>query len=396
MSHQKATAYFWNLGERRKGMKRAKYQGIDGVEGKEPVMAVLSLGIKEKNKGFPIERDRFHIVMPREADGVRALHPAFTAFNSAPADKRKVISGNIVHAAMKECFEWHRKKQTNQQGKMHPNGIPFCVGDGKSATRWMGKDANDFQVIECPNEKCEFAMTEDGAKKCKPWMRFLFRVRWSNNSLPTGLFKFSSQSWNNVQAWIGFFDYVIGVAKRLGIESPSLFGLPFTMTLAEGTKPSIKARFPIVNISTDIEPLEFFKMQKQMIAQIADTGVKPVALIESPEKDDAVILEDWKQISVPSNMPVQIKTPAKSKTEPTIPEKPPQDAPESTISGGDDDKIAKLESFRQAFAAQNKEKQFFVCLKNLKVEFGKVPEDRLDFVIKQIKNFAKGQKVNLE
>lgn len=89
------------------------------------------------------------------------------------------------------------------------------------------------------------------------------------------------------------------------------------------------------------------------------------------------------------------QTPAKSKTEPTIPEKPPQDAPESTISGGDD-KIAKLESFRQAFAAQNKEKQFFVCLKNLKVEFGKVPEDRLDFVIKQIKNFAKGQKVNLE
>ena len=75
-----------------------------------------------------------------------------------------------------------------------------------------------------------------------------------------------------------------------------------------------------------------------------------------------------------------------------MPEKPPQDAPESTIS----DKIAKLESFRQAFAAQNKEKQFFVCLKNLKVEFGKVPEDRLDFVIKQIKNFAKGQKVNLE
>lgn len=90
------------------------------------------------------------------------------------------------------------------------------------------------------------------------------------------------------------------------------------------------------------------------------------------------------------------QTPAKSKTEPTIPEKPPQDAPESTISGGDDDKIAKLESFRQAFAAQRKEKQFIkYCETGLKFKWGTVPSD-FEFAVKSIKNFAKGQKVNLE
>lgn len=90
------------------------------------------------------------------------------------------------------------------------------------------------------------------------------------------------------------------------------------------------------------------------------------------------------------------QTPAKSKTEPTIPEKPPQDAPESTISGGDDDKIAKLESFRQAFAAQNKEKQFIkYCETGLKFKWGTAPSD-FEFAVKSIKNFAKGQKVNLK
>lgn len=90
------------------------------------------------------------------------------------------------------------------------------------------------------------------------------------------------------------------------------------------------------------------------------------------------------------------QTPAKSKTEPIVPEPLPVAGVDERSQAGQGDAMAVLESFRQAFAAQNKEKQFFVCLKNLKVEFGKVPEDRLDFVIKQIKNFAKGQKVNLE
>lgn len=394
MSYQKAAAYFWNLGEGRKGMKIKKYRGIAGVEGKENVFAALSLGRKPKGGGFPIERDRFHFVKPREADGVRDYHPSYKAYNEAPPENRRILYGNIVHATEIECFEWHRKKMTNQQGKMHPNKFPFCIGDGISATRWMGGD--EFKEIECPNEKCEFAMSTDPAKKCNAWMRFLFRIRWPNNEFPAGIIKFTTGSWNAIQSFVGFFESFMRTANHLGIKQPSLFGVPFTLTLDKGTKPSIQAKFYSVSITNDIDPLEFFRTQKQLLAQIADTGTKPIALIDAPEQDAQVVFEDWKQISVPSNMPVQIKTPAKSKTEPTIPEKPPQDAPESTISVGDDDKIAKLESFRQAFAAQNKEKQFFVCLKNLKVEFGKVPEDRLDFVIKQIKNFAKGQKVNLE
>ena len=121
-----------------------------------------------------------------------------------------------------------------------------------------------------------------------------------------------------------------------------------------------------------------------------------IALINAPEQDAQVVFEDWKQISVPSNMPVQIQTPAKSKTEPIVPEPLPVANGDERSHAGQGDAMALLESYRKAFASQGKEKQFFTCLKNLKVEFGKVPEDRLDFVIKQIRNFAKGQKVNLE
>ena len=183
-------------------------------------------------------------------------------------------------------------------------------------------------------------------------------------------------------------------ANHLGIKQPSLFGVPFTLTLDKGTKPSIQAKFYSVSITNDIDPLEFFRTQKQLLAQIADTGTKPIALIDAPEQDAQVVFEDWKQISVPSNMPVQ--TPAKPKTESTIPEKPPQDATESTISGGDDDnKIAKLESFRQAFAAQNNEKQFIkYCETGLKFKWGTVPSD-FEFAVKSINNFAKKQGVKL-
>jgi len=89
------------------------------------------------------------------------------------------------------------------------------------------------------------------------------------------------------------------------------------------------------------------------------------------------------------------QTPSKPKSAPTVPEPLPVANGDERSHAGQGDAMALLESYRKAFASQGKEKQFFTCLKNLKVEFGKVPENRLDFVIKQIKNFAKGKKVEL-
>ena len=66
-----------------------KPDGIKGLKGREPVGVVLSVGVKDKQRGFPTETDRFHLVAAREENGVRNLHPGFATFNTAAIEKRK-------------------------------------------------------------------------------------------------------------------------------------------------------------------------------------------------------------------------------------------------------------------------------------------------------------------
>jgi hypothetical protein len=67
------------------------FRGIEGLQGKEPVGAVLTIGTKSTDKGFPTDRDRFYIKVPDSSNDVRVNHPAFTAFNGAAAELRRSI-----------------------------------------------------------------------------------------------------------------------------------------------------------------------------------------------------------------------------------------------------------------------------------------------------------------
>ena len=130
-------------------------QGIAGLKGREPVGAALTIGIKGAN-GAPTEKDRFHIVWPRENPaGIRPHHPAFKRFNEAPVDKRTLVLGDLVHATRAECFEFSYRNQKSAGQPAHPNKVPFCVGNGDRARRYFGLDkegAHDFRDIVCPGE----------------------------------------------------------------------------------------------------------------------------------------------------------------------------------------------------------------------------------------------------
>lgn len=270
-----------------------KPEKIKGLEGREPVGAVLTIGVKHKERGFPTETDRFHLVNPREESGIRHLHPGFASFNAAQADKRRLIRGNIVHASRAECFEYFLKAQVLKAA--HPDKKPACVGDGVHATRWEGPGADDFYEIKCPHERCEFRLTDP--PKCKPWARLLFRIRWQDGvALPTPLVKYTTGSWNTTSNLLGFFEYIENTARQLGLESYSLFGFPFTMSLAYQTKASAKSRFPVVTISPEQDPVAFFHAQRQSIAQL-----QQAPRYEALEDHSAVDIEyeDVRQISVP-------------------------------------------------------------------------------------------------
>lgn len=269
---------------------------IKGLEGREPVGAVVSIGIKEKQRGFPTETDRWHIVNPKEESGIRHLHPGFASFNSAAPEKRKVIRGNIVHANRDECFEYHLKAQVLPNRKAHPDRRPACVGNGITAERWEGGEADEFMQIKCLNERCEFRQTKPPA--CKPFSRFLFRLRWPDGvAFPTPLVKFTTGAWSSTANLVGFFDYIENTAKQLGMSNYSLFGFPFILSLQYQTKPSAQSRFPVVHISPEEDPVAFFMRQRADIAQLQQAG-NVLSLEDMQDVDE--VFGDVQSISVPS------------------------------------------------------------------------------------------------
>ena len=246
-----------------------KHQGIEGLAGREPFGAVVTVGHKG-DRGFPTDTDRFFIVMTTQDDKkVRPPHPAFAPFNNATnKDFCKVLYGNIVHASADEAFNYHLKAQV--LGKAHPDMRPACVGDGKTAERWMGDDV--FKTIPCPNDKCEF---RTGVKPaCKPFGRIAFRLRWKKEgAMPSPLVKLSTGSWNTVGNLLGFFDYIAAQARLLGVAQYSLYGLPFMLTVTRKTKPSQNKAFPVVTIAPDGDLQDFLWTQSDRMKELEGRSI---------------------------------------------------------------------------------------------------------------------------
>ena len=262
------------------------YRGIEGVEGVEPVGAVLTIGHKG-DRGNPTDTDRFFLVVPTMGpDQRRAEHPEFAAFNKAKPEHRQTIHGNLVHADEADCWGYHLKAQVlPPPWKAHPDKRPSCIGDGVKATRYFGESGpEDFREMECPNELCEFRQG-NGAKPCKPFGRLYFRLRWKTDNLPSPLVKWTTGSWNSVRSVLGFFDHVREQVQGLGLESYSLYGLPFSLTLSRKTKPSARAAFPVVSISPECDLVAFFLQQRQQLRELGAAEPKMIAAgAQSPEE----------------------------------------------------------------------------------------------------------------
>lgn len=271
---------------------------IAGLQGKEPVGAVLTIGTKGPS-GAPTDRDRFYIKVPDSSGDCRAPHPAFGVFNAAAPEHRRSIKGVLVHAGETECFEWHRKAQKLPRPFANHSKLPACTGDGKTALRLqMANDMVGHREIPCPNELCEFAIApnERTPPSCKPWARLLFQPVWSDGSkLPTPLMKFTTQSWHSIASLVGFFEYFREQARLCGVEHAQLFGLPFELTLAEKSSPEKKTRFPVVRMTPLAQVQSFLLAQGERVAQL-QLKRPYVALLDAPEQDPCVILADKKEI----------------------------------------------------------------------------------------------------
>ena len=75
---------------------REQPQGIEGLQGREPIAAALSVGVKGPS-GAPVEKDRFHVLRSHAQTAqvrgrstlIREPHPSFGSFNAADAGRRR-------------------------------------------------------------------------------------------------------------------------------------------------------------------------------------------------------------------------------------------------------------------------------------------------------------------
>lgn len=302
--------------------------GISGLVGKEPIAAALSVGRKGPT-GAPIEKDRFHVLLPdRQASdgdrkpigGLRLAHPSFASFNGAEVARRQVVPARLAHGTIPELFDWRRQaQQVTVAGKalVHPRQRPVCLGNGgeSDGIAWRFDPADPsrrdpkvlagwdgYRAIVCPGDRCPFAQEGTGARgqgvACKPWMRFLARFDWprdpSGKGLPNVPFKYTSGSWNTVRSFLGLFDGFRRACQAMGVDPGTipLFGLPVLLQLQERTDAGQQRRFPVVSISVagDGDLIAWIAAQAERLQgarRIASTPV--VGLLE--EDPDRVALD---------------------------------------------------------------------------------------------------------
>lgn len=268
------------------------HRGIAGLEGKQPIGAAVTIGIKDPKKGFPIQKDRFHIVMPEaDVNDRREHHPLFKPFNHAPPGKRQIVYAELVHSTIAECFDYKLRAQNAKGHPSHPAKVPLCIGDGNRARRYQGEKGGEhvFEDIACPHDRCP--LRQGQRPECKPWMRLLFRLRWksADTGMPEPLVKYTSASWNTVRSFVGFFEHIESAASALGLDRYSLAGFPLMLTLAEKKSAARQSRFPVVTVAPLVEVSAFLKRQVEFRRELADLrAVERPAITQAP----AVALTD--------------------------------------------------------------------------------------------------------
>lgn len=249
---------------------------ILGVTGTEPVGAALTIGIKG-DRGFPIEKDRFHIMEPREgADGKRSVHPSFTWWAQAPPENRRLVRGILV-GPWERMLRQSYRAQVLPGKPQHPGKRPACVGDGVTADRFIGdKGATDFRSMPCPGEACQFRQRgvdprngKETREPCTPSTLFLFRIAFTDAVTaryqpPTPVVRFASNAWRTYRAILGLRESLDRAAATLGLPAdydPTGFRFSLLLTEAKGQG----TKYPTVVVSPDESAIDFLLGRQRLL-----------------------------------------------------------------------------------------------------------------------------------
>ena len=237
----------------------------------QPIGAVLTIGRKGP-KGFPVEKDRFHLVLPHEGpDGRRAAHPRYVRFNTADPEHRRSLVCQIVHSDPEQALEYYLSAYRGRRGDpTHPAGAPFCRGDGDRAQRYTGADSDPdgFASIDCAGSECPYQTATPPL--CRPFARLAFRVEFKPGSaMPSTICRYQTKSWHTVANLAGFFDMLRDAADLVGAPFvPAGFRFCLQLEIRK-SKMNGGSRFPVVRAIPLDDPYSFFAA-RSAAAPVAD------------------------------------------------------------------------------------------------------------------------------
>lgn len=272
--------------------KMAHLWGLPIIEPTAQVVgACLALGVKPKGrKGWPEEKDRFHIVMAKtqeRGEGIgkvefRPHDPRFAAFNDADIHIKRTFYAMLCYHREEEC--WHPSYgmyRFPSSDLPNPKTKRFaCTGNGVDAERWL--DGAPTMIGGC-GEGCPYRQGD--SPPCKPRSRFWFMPRWLPSQgkafarylpgakvkmlLERPIMRLATQAREARDTFAGMLETVRAQAEPLGGIS-SLYGLPFVMTLSHKTNPDKKTSWHEVTFTLGGDWFEWLKWQANEFRQLKE------------------------------------------------------------------------------------------------------------------------------
>jgi hypothetical protein len=305
-----------------------------GVDAREPVGAVLRVGRKDPRTGNPTDNDKFFVVSPqttqreyakKSGEAYRAphreLHTDFRSYNEATGTQRTVFRGVLVGTGRAQCFRvrYATNKPLGAPYPAHPDFRPSCSSDDAITARRLyyvtanGKlpssvrrvtdgvpEDETWGELSCPAESCPFRGGDTPRCAVQSWLYFM--PRWvgkgTGGYMPESLMRFHTSSGNTTGHILGFFQQTDAWARDMGLESYSLIGLPFTLSLAMVHSRKRGRAFPIVSMAHDGQLAEFFAAQRRTLELAGGRVVDPTKLLTADMETSETLAEDAAEIGV--------------------------------------------------------------------------------------------------
>lgn len=275
-------------------------EGIEGLEGRAPYGAVVSMGRKAPGGRGVTQKDMFHIVSPFEdSSHVRPYLAEFQPFHDRPPERRRLLHGMLVYPRIQQSITYRLSMQSFPKGYPAPHSrhhmMPVCEGNGVTAVRWKQGDTDDMMSIRGCGALCEFRQADP--PPCKPYAKLAFMIQWDKPGAPTPLCKLETRGKGSTRNIKGFIEYLEGVATESGIANPNWMGLKFTIQLVQKTNPEKRRKWYEIVLSPESDLVEFLRWQHERMAQLR-APLPELALPDMREEDETVVYEDITKVEV--------------------------------------------------------------------------------------------------